>query len=124
MPPIDGKVEHVRATFSGVHFHDAAPQIPAFDSEEHARYGFSVSYAIPVPVAFEIWWIHWYGPSTEPPWHEPALPQLSMCCTARLTSMPFAPRAILIRSPSAEMAPCAQHEPQYCGMCWFRDIVQ
>ena len=48
----------MRATFSGVHVQSAAPQIPASDSFEHARYGFSVSYAIPVPVAFEIWWIH------------------------------------------------------------------
>merc|ERR1719473_133652 len=28
-----------------------------------------------------------------------------------------------MRSPSAEMEPCAQHEPQYCGMCWLRDMV-
>merc|ERR1719198_1315850 len=29
-----------------------------------------------------------------------------------------------MRSPSAEMAPWAQQLPQYCGMCWLRDIVQ
>ena len=51
-------------------------------------------------------------PSTEPPWHEPTSPQLRTCWTARLMSMPLAFRAILTRSPSAEMAPCAQHEPQ------------
>merc|ERR1719453_848744 len=28
-----------------------------------------------------------------------------------------------MRSPSAEIEPCAQHEPQYWGMCWLRDIV-
>lgn len=87
-------------------------------------YGFSVSYAMPLPVFCEMEWIHWYGPSTEPPWHDPALPQLSMCCTARLMSIPFAPRAILMRSPRAEMAPWAPQLPQYCGMCWFRLTVQ
>lgn len=35
---------------------------------------------------------HWYGPSTEPPSHEPTLPQLRMCCTERLMSMPLPPR--------------------------------
>ena len=56
---------------------------------------------------------HWYGPSTEPPWHEPTWPQLSRCCTLRLMSMPLPLRAILMRSPRAETDPCAQHEPQY-----------
>merc|ERR1719171_2820763 len=28
-----------------------------------------------------------------------------------------------MRSPSAETDPCAQQEPQYCGMCWLRDMV-
>merc|ERR550514_1011963 len=28
-----------------------------------------------------------------------------------------------MRSPRADTEPWAQHEPQYCGMCWLRDIV-
>ena len=32
--------------------------------------------------------------------------------------MPF--RAMFILSARALVVPCAQHEPQYCGMCWFR----
>merc|ERR1719247_891627 len=28
-----------------------------------------------------------------------------------------------MRSPRAEMEPWAQHEPQYCGMCWLRLMV-
>ena len=124
LPPIDGNVEHVRAMFSAEQLQSASAQMPSFDSREHARYGFWVSYERPEPVLREIECIHWYGPSIEPPWHEPALPQLRMCYTDRLMSMPLAPRAILMRSPSAETAPWAQHEPQYCGMCWFRLIVQ
>lgn len=38
--------------------------------------------------------------------------------TARLMSTPCAWRAILMRSPKAEMAPCAQQEPQY----WWRRV--
>ena len=75
-------------------------------------YGCCVSYEMPVPVA-ERRWSHWYGPSTEPPWHEPTLPQLRRCCTERLMSMPLPWRAILMRSPRAETEPCAQQEPQY-----------
>ena len=41
-------------------------------------YGCDVRYEMPVEPSPLI---HWYGPSSEPPWHEPALPQLSMCCT-------------------------------------------
>ena len=26
---------------------------------------------IRVPVDWEIWCSHWYGPSTDPPWHDP-----------------------------------------------------
>merc|ERR1719231_825205 len=37
--------------------------------------------------------------------------------------MPLPLRAILIRSPRAEMEPWAQQLPQYCGMCWLRDMV-
>ena len=37
---------------------------------------------------------------------------LRTCWTARLMSTPCALRAILIRSPRAEIAPCAQHDPQ------------
>jgi hypothetical protein len=77
---------------------------------------------MPVPDC-EMRWSHWYGPSTVPPWHEPTLPQLRRCWTERLMSMPLPLRAILMRSPRAEMEPWAQHEPQYCGMCWLRDIV-
>ena len=32
--------------------------------------------------------IQWYTPSPLPPWHEPAVPQFSTCCTARLISTP------------------------------------
>ena len=65
-------------------------------------------------MSFVIDAIHEYTPSAEPPWHEPALPQFSTCCTARLMSTPAPLRAILMRSPSAEMAPWAQQLPQYC----------
>merc|ERR1719171_2340794 len=43
---------------------------------------------------------------------------------AGVTSGPLPPRAILIRSASADIAPWAQQEPQYWGMCWLREIVQ
>jgi hypothetical protein len=23
-----------------------------------------------------------------------------------------------------DSVPCAKHEPQYCGVCWFHDVVQ
>ena len=32
---------------------------------------------------------------------------------------PFMPRWIDSRSDSADVVPNAQHDPQYCGMCWF-----
>lgn len=64
------------------------------------------------------------APVAEPPWHEPAVPQLRMYWMERLMSMDVAGRAILMRSPRAEMAPCAQHEPQYWGMCWLRLLVR
>ena len=109
--PRGGKVEHVRAMFSGVQVQSAAPQMPSLDSEEQAKYGCCVSYEMPVPVC-ESLCSHWYGPSTDPPWQEPTSPQLRMCWTARLMSMPLPLRAILMRSPRAETEPCAQHEPQ------------
>jgi len=121
--PAGGKVEQVRATFSSVQLQSAAPQKPCCDSLEHAMYGCDVSYEMPLPSS-DSCLIHWYGPATEPPWHEPIPPQFSMCCTDRLMSMPLAPRAILMRSPSADTEPCDQHEPQYWGMCWLRDMVQ
>ena len=36
--------------------------------------------------------------------------QFRTCCTARLMSTPLPLRAILMRSPRAEIAPCAQQE--------------
>ena len=122
----DRGAAHVTAVFSAEHVQSLALQKPSRDSDEHAMYGCEVAYEIPVPVFFEIEWIHWYGPSTEPPWHEPALPQLSMCCTESwMSGNPTLPlRSILIRSASADVVPCAQHEPQYCGMCWLSDGVQ
>ena len=93
---------------------------PAVDSTLHARYGLAEAYAM-WPLAL----IHSYTLSGLPPWHEPAsLPQFSTCCTARLISAPRPRLLILIRSPSAERVACAQHEPQYWGMCWFRIIVR
>ena len=52
---------------------------------------------------------NWYVPDAEPPWQLPATspPQLRMYWMARLMSGPFAPRAILMRSASAEAAPWA-----------------
>ena len=41
--PCGGKVEHVRATFSSVQVQSCPLQMPWSDSEEQARYGFSVS---------------------------------------------------------------------------------
>ena len=43
---------------------------------------------------------------------------------ARLMSTPRPLRAILMRSASALMAPCAQQLPQYCGRCWLRLFVR
>ena len=122
--PSGGKVEQVRATLMAEQSHLPPGHKPSVDSDEQAMYGFEVSYEMPVPVDCEMEWSHWYGPSTEPPWHEPTLPQFKMCWTATLMSTPLPPRAILTRSPRAETEPCAQHEPQYCGMCWLRDMVQ
>ena len=68
----------------------------------------------PLPVLLLMSAIQLYTPAPLPPWQEPAVPQFRTCWTARLMSTPFALRAILMRSPSAEMAPCAQQEPQYC----------
>lgn len=83
----------------------------------------------------------------EPPWHEPtslasvSFPQFSKYCGARFTcctrrpgsgDAPPAPAdagdahsliLILKRSDREDVAACAQHEPQYCGMCWLRGIV-
>src|SRR4051794_26088187 len=28
-----------------------------------------------------------------------------------------------MRSAIEDMDPCAQHDPQYCGMCWFRSLL-
>ena len=103
--PSGGKVEQVRATFSGVHVHLPAVHRPSVDSEEQAMYGLDVSYEMPVPVLCDTCLSHWYGPSTDPPWHDPTLAQFRMCWTARLMSMPLAPRAILTRSPRADTAP-------------------
>jgi hypothetical protein len=41
-------------------------------------------------------------------------------CGARCTNGVVPLRRILIRSESALVAACAQQEPQYWGMCWFR----
>ena len=75
------KVPHVTATFSALHVQSPDGQRPSWLSEEHAMYGCEVAYEMPAPVLSPASLIHWYGPSSEPPWHEPALPQLSMCCT-------------------------------------------
>ena len=110
--PAGGNVEQVRATFSGVQHQSELGQMHSFDSELHARYGCDVSYEMPRPVCSERPAIHWYGPGTEPPWQEPPPLLLRTCCTERLMSMPVPLRLILMRAPSAEMEPCAQHEPQ------------
>lgn len=51
-----------------------------------------------------------------PPWQLPAVPvaQFKMYWILRLISSPVALRAILMRSPNEERAPCAQQLPQYC----------
>merc|ERR1719230_1689735 len=108
----------------GVHDQSPPGQMPSVISDEHAMYGMLVSYEIPAPVSLPSASSHWYGPSTEPPWHEPPPAQFRMCCTLGLMSTPCAPRAILTRSASALTEPCAQHEPQYWGRCWLRLIVQ
>ena len=64
--PEGGKVEQVRATFSGLQVQSALPQKPCLESEEQAMYGLEVSYEMPPPDC-EILCSHWYGPSTEPP---------------------------------------------------------
>ena len=146
------KVPQVRAVLSAEQVQSPAGHVPSLDSLEHAMYGLEVAYEMPVPSCDSLW-IHWYGPSSEPPWHEPALPQLRICrfgagdacglngahvngkkvglegfrrtcCTESWMSMPLPPRAILMRSPSAETEPWAQHEPQYCGMCWLSEGVR
>ena len=48
----------------------------------------------------------------------------TMACTLKLMSAHRALRAIFTRSAREESAPCAQHEPQYWGMCWLRSFVQ
>jgi len=106
-----------------LHVQSPDGHMPSLDSDEHAMYGCDVAYEMPEP-SLDSLWIHWYGPSSEPPWHEPAPAQLRMCCTESWMSVPLASRAILIRSPSAETEPCAQQLPQYCGMCWLSDGVQ
>ena len=42
-PPMDEKVEQVRATFIALHVVSTWEQKPSLDSEEHARYGLLVS---------------------------------------------------------------------------------
>ena len=48
-----------------------------------------------------------------PPWQLPASPQFRMYWILRLISSPVAFRAILMRSPKEDRAPCAQQLPQY-----------
>jgi len=81
------KVEHVRAVLMALHDQLAWLQMPSDESDEHARYGFSVSYAMPVPDE-DLPLSHWYTPAIEPPWQEPTSAQLRMCWTERLMSMP------------------------------------
>jgi hypothetical protein len=57
-PPLSENVEQVLAMFAGVQDQSAEDQNPSFESEEQAMYGWAVSYEMPVPVSFEILWIH------------------------------------------------------------------
>ena len=54
----------------------------------------------------------------------PPPPQFNMCCTDGLMSTSFAPRAIFMRSARVDTEPCAQQDPQYCGMCLLRLSVK
>lgn len=63
-------------------------------------------------------------PPTLPPLHVPPPLQLISTCGARIVSGYVPLRAILRRSFSEESVPNAQHEPQYCGMCWLRLSVK
>ena len=79
-------------------------------------YGCADAYEMPVPFCWLRSRIHLYTGPALPPLHEPAFAQLSTCCTDNwMSAWPtLPPRAILMRSCSAETAPCAQHDPQYC----------
>ena len=98
-------------------------QLPSVDSDEHASYCKQVSKG-----TWPTSCTNWYAPVALPPWHEPAtsVPQFRMNWIARFTSGPRAsgPFAILMRSARADIAPCAQHEPQYCGTCWLSILVK
>ncbi|KAJ9451046.1 hypothetical protein DIPPA_19052 [Diplonema papillatum] len=121
LPPSAVNVLHVLQTFSAEHLVSTLPQKPSVDSLEQARYGLHVSYTTPPALL----WIHWFTIPGDPPWHDPAIdPQFNTCCTDRLMSTPLPFLAILILSPSAEIGPWAQHDPQYWGMCWFRFFVK
>ena len=58
-------------------------------------------------------------PNAPPPrtWQLPAWPQSITFCTDRYAEGQAPPRLMLMRSAMHEVAPCAQQEPQYWGMC-------
>merc|ERR1719326_286899 len=121
-PPYAEKVEHVLQVFLALHFVSTCAQNPSRDSALQARYCWQVAKGIWVVLANS------YVPVADPPWQEPAIsaPQFRMYWIDKLISGPPTPafiRWILMRSPNAERAPCAQQEPQYCGMCWLRLCV-
>lgn len=62
-------------------------------------------------------WANSYTAAGFPPLHEPPAPQFKITCGLIEILGNYPLLRMLNLSAKDEVVPCAQHDPQYCGIC-------